>query len=95
MKPVFAKAKMGFVETAEKGTFSDREVGSEQKTSGNRISGRIFAKRTVPLTKKSYGHTLTGRVRFFDCDTEIHETRFCGKRGKISLTYCKKAFSVI
>ena len=64
MKPVFAKAKMGFVETAEKGTFSDREVGSEQKTSGNRISGRSFAKRTVPLTK-IYGHTLTGRVRFF------------------------------
>ena len=51
MKPVFAKAKMGFVETAEKGTFSDREVGSEQKTSGNRISGRSFAKRTVPLHK--------------------------------------------
>ena len=50
MKPVFAKAKMGFVETAEKGTFSDREVGSEQKTSGNRISGRSFAKRTVPRT---------------------------------------------
>ena len=56
MKPVFAKAKIGFVETAEKGTFSDREVGSEQKTSGNRISGRIFAKRTVPLTKS---HTDT------------------------------------
>ena len=51
MNPVFAKAKMGFVETAEKGTFSDREVGSEQKTSGNRISGRSFAKRTVPLHK--------------------------------------------
>ena len=31
MKPVFAKAKMGFVETAEKGTFSDREVGSGKK----------------------------------------------------------------
>ena len=56
MKPVFAKAKMGFVETAEKGTFSDREVGSEQKTSGNRISGRSFTKRTVPLTKS---HTDT------------------------------------
>ena len=56
MNPVFAKAKTGFVETAEKGTFSDREVGSEQKTSGNRISGRSFAKRTVPLTKS---HTDT------------------------------------
>ena len=43
---------------------------------------------------KPYGHTLTGCVRFF-YDTGIHETSFCGKRRKISFTYCKKAFSVI
>ena len=64
MKPVFAKAKMGFVETAEKGTFSDREVGSEQKTSGNRISGRSFAKRTVPLHKNIRTHP-SGSCLFF------------------------------
>ena len=82
MKPVFAKAKMGFVETAEKGTFSDREVGSEQKTSGNRISGRSFAKRTVPLHKNIRTHP-NGSCPFFYCDTGIHETRFCESKNGV------------
>ena len=79
----FCIAKMGFVETAEKGTFSDREVGSEQKTSGNRISGRSFAKRTVPLTK-SHADTPVWVVSvFFGCDTGIHEARFCESKNVV------------
>ena len=89
MKPVFAKAKMGFVETAEKGTFSDREVGSEQKTSGNRISGRSFAKRTVPL-HKNIRTRPNGLCPFFYCDTGIHETRFAEKEEKYHLPIAKK-----
>ena len=29
------------------------------------------------------GHTLTGRVRFFYCDTGIHETRFCESKNGV------------
>lgn len=31
-----------------------------------------------------------GRVRFFDCDTEIHEARFAEKEEKYHLPIAKK-----
>ena len=73
MKPVFAKQN-GFVEAAEKGTFSDRVVGSEQKTSGTASAVEVFVKRTAFRHKQRVKSTLLGVVFvFFIYPSEIFD----------------------
>ena len=83
MKPVFAKQKWGSSQQPQRrvslcGLWSREHTQFFVKRPQR--SKNAGAHRTPD--KKSCGHTRAGRVRFFDCDTEIHEVRFAEKEEK-------------
>ena len=66
MKPVFAKAKMGFVAAAAKARQPLRTVESGAHAIFRKTPAAFEKCGSAPYPcTKIYGHTLTGRVRFF------------------------------